>query len=161
VYSRIDTQDVLLERQKTERLIEIGPSDTLTVMAKRTLKSQYASKDEALSIRRQLLSGDADLAEIYYEVAPQAEVVPSGSTEDNASPPPYSSSVPDSPSEAPTVAPTYSSSVSQKKPDTPITALEIILGIVAQKLKKTTEEISVSSTIKSLVSGMSPFLQSL
>ena len=70
---RIDTQDVLLEQQKTGRLIEVGLSNNLTIMAKRTVTSQYEAKDATLSIKRQLLSGDGDLAEIYYEVAPQAE----------------------------------------------------------------------------------------
>lgn len=149
---RIDTQDVLLEQQKTERLIEIGPSDTLTVMAKRTLKSQYAAKDAALSTKRQLLSGDADLAEIYYEVTPPAEVV-TPSTE-SVPPPPYTAKKPERSSESPKTAPARSNPSSQNKPDAPVSALEIIVAIVAQKLKKTTDEIFVASTIKSLVSGM-------
>lgn len=148
----IDTQDVLLEQQKTERLIEIGPSDTLTVMAKRTIKSQYAAKDAALSIKRQLLSGDTDLAEIYYEVAPQAEVTPSI---ESSPPPPYAAAEPERPSETPKAAPASSIPRSQKKSDAPVSTLEIIVAIIAQKLKKTTEEISTSSTIKSLVSGRS------
>ena len=48
---RIDSQDVLLEQQKTERLIEVGSSDTLPIMAKRTVKSQYEAKDATLSIK--------------------------------------------------------------------------------------------------------------
>jgi fatty acid synthase subunit alpha len=148
---RIDTQDVLLEQQKTERLIEIGPSATLTVMAKRTLKSQYAAKDAALSTKRQLLSGDADLAEIYYEVAPLSEVAPSS---ESVPPPPYTAAEPERPLETPQAAPTRSNPISQKKPDASVSALEIIVAIVAQKLKKTTDEISAASTIKSLVAGM-------
>jgi len=150
---RIDTQDVLLEQQKTERLIEIGPSDTLTVMAKRTIKSQYEGKDTILSTRRQLLSGDADLSEIYYEVAPQPEVIPSTSSQ-SAPPPPYTPTPSERTEVARQVAAPISGSTS-KKTDLPITAVEIIVSIVAQKLKKSSQEISTSSTIKSLVSGMS------
>ena len=153
--SRIDTQDVLLDQNKTERLVEIGPSDTLTVMAKRTIKSKYEAQDATLSRQRQLLSGDGDLAEIYYEVDPQASVpepVSESSNLLNAPPPPYTeSSEAVKPSPAPTR--TSASSISSKKPDTPVSALDIIIGIVAQKLKKSSHEIAVSSTIKSLVSG--------
>lgn len=144
---------MLLEQQKTERLVEIGPSDTLTVMAKRTIKSQYAAKDAALSTTRQLLSGDSDLAEIYYEVDPQPEAAPI-SKESSAPPPPYTPA-PEHPSEAARPSPAATSS--QKKPDVPVSALEILVGIVAQKLKKSIDEISTSSTIKSLVSGMSSY----
>lgn len=144
---------MLLEQQKTERLIEIGPSDTLTVMAKRTIKSQYEAKDTALSTKRQLLSGDADLSEIYYEVAPLLEAIPSTSSQ-SAPPPPYTPAESERMEIARPVAAPISSS-SSKKEDLTITALEIIVGIVAQKLKKSSEDISTSSTIKSLVSGMS------
>ncbi|KAG9242263.1 putative 3-oxoacyl-synthase [Calycina marina] len=147
----IDTQDVLLEQQKTERLIEIGPSDTLTVMAKRTIKSQHQVKDSTLSIKRQLLSADADLAEIYYEVAPQTGAIPKV---ENRSPP-LPPHTPAEENQTAKSAPIALASNSSKKPDLQVTALEIIIGIVAQKLKKTSSNISASSTIKSLVSGRS------
>jgi fatty acid synthase subunit alpha, fungi type len=131
-------------------LIEIGPSDTLTVMAKRTIKSQYAAKDATLSTKRQILSADSDLAEIYYEVDPEP---PSGKDED-IPPPAYTASAPEQPRSPP--KPSRTNGASQKKPDAPVSTLEIILTVMAQKLKKTSDEISVSSTIKSLVSGM-PF----
>ncbi|KAH8585661.1 putative 3-oxoacyl-synthase [Bisporella sp. PMI_857] len=150
----IDTQEVLLEQQQTERLIEIGPSDTLTVMAKRTIKSQYQERDSTLSIKRQLLSGDSDLAEIYYEVDSQPEIVAPKEKAHIAPPPPYTPAAPES-SQAAEPYPAPAASSSQKKPDIPITALEIIVGIVAQKLKKSTTELSTSSTIKSLVNGRS------
>ena len=151
--SRIDTQDVLLDQQKTERLVEIGPSDTLTVMAKRTIKSKYEAQDATLTRRRQLLSGDADLAEIYYEVDPQPAAAEQSS---NDCPPPYSSEPTSSEAtdQSPAPARTKSALSSKKKPDAPVTALEILVGIVAQKLKKPSSDIAVASTIKSLASGM-------
>jgi fatty acid synthase subunit alpha len=156
---RIDTQDVLLDQQMTERLVEIGPSDTLTVMAKRTIKSKYEAQDATLSRRRQLLSGDADLAEIYYEVDPQpASPEPSSGSSNvtNDSPPPYSSEPSSSEAAKPSPAParTKAARSSKKKPDVPVTALEIVVAIVAQKLKKSSNDIAVTSTIKSLASGM-------
>lgn len=146
-WCRIDTQDVLLQQQKTERLVEIGPSDTLTVMAKRTIKSQFEAKDAALSTKRQLLSGDSDLKEIYYDVDPEPLATPRES--DDNTPPPYTLGA-THPAEI--VRPVAATS-SQKKPDVSVSALEILLGIIAQKLKKPSAEISTSSTIKSLVSG--------
>jgi len=139
--------------------VEIGPSDTLKVMAKRTIKSQYEAKDAALSTKRQLLSGEGDLAEIYYEVAPQPEAISSSKKESIVAPPPYTPA-PERASEPARPPPAATAGSSSKKPDVPVSALEIIVGIVAQKLKKATDEISTSSTIKSLVSGMSSTIPS-
>ena len=144
---------MLLGQQKTERLIEIGPSDTLTLMAKRTIKSKYEVEDATLSRRRQLLSGDTDIAEIYYEVDPQSSG--SGNTS-NDPPPPYSPEpiVSEAAKQSPVPARTKAARSSKRKPDAPIAAQEILVGIVAQKLKKTSSDIAVTSTIKSLASGM-------
>ena len=151
--ARIDTQDVLLGEQNTERIIEIGPSDTLTVMAKRTISTHYQERDSALSIKRQLLSGESNTAEIYYELEPK----PVGrSRDDETAPFPYTPAAPE-PSQLVRASPVTTALTSHKKPDVPVTALEIIVGIIAQKLKKTTADISTSCSIKSLVSGM-PFL---
>jgi len=118
-------------------------------MAKRTVKSQYQAKDATLSIKRQLVSGDGDVSEIYYEVAPQAEANPSTSSQDVPSPP-YTAAAPEKTDIArPIGAPVFMSGNSSKKEDLPITALEIIIGIIAQKLTKSSEEILVCSTIKS------------
>ncbi|KAM5377854.1 hypothetical protein AU210_002892 [Fusarium oxysporum f. sp. radicis-cucumerinum] len=45
----IETQDVFLGERTAERVVEIGPADTLGVMAKRTLKSKYEAYDAANS----------------------------------------------------------------------------------------------------------------
>ncbi|KAI9870066.1 MAG: 3-oxoacyl-[acyl-carrier-protein] synthase, partial [Watsoniomyces obsoletus] len=45
----IETQDVILETNRTERIVEIGPADTLGGMAKRTLASKYEAYDAATS----------------------------------------------------------------------------------------------------------------
>ena len=37
----IETQDVILGEKATERIVEVGPADTLGVMAKRTLAAKY------------------------------------------------------------------------------------------------------------------------
>uniref|UniRef100_L2FF05 Fatty acid synthase subunit alpha n=1 Tax=Colletotrichum fructicola (strain Nara gc5) TaxID=1213859 RepID=L2FF05_COLFN len=43
----IETQDVFLAEKTAERVVEIGPADTLGVMAKRTLASKYEAYDAA------------------------------------------------------------------------------------------------------------------
>lgn len=130
-------------------------------MAKRTIKSKYAARDAMLSRQRQLLSGDADLAEIYYEVDPQSlpsESAIGNSNEADGPPPPYTPGIQETLKATPPPAPgrENASPRPSKKPDAPVTALEIVIGIVAQKLKKKSDEIAVISTIKSLVSGRFP-----
>lgn len=127
-------------------------------MAKRTVKSKYEAQDATLSRRRHLLSGDTDLADIYYEVDPQpALAVPSPRSDIvvNDSPPPYSSepSSLESLNSAPAPLRTNAARSSKKKLDSPVTALEILVGVVAQKLKRTSSDIAVTSTIKYLAGG--------
>jgi fatty acid synthase subunit alpha len=128
-------------------------------MAKRTIKSKYEAQDETLSRRRQLLSGDSDLAEIYYEVDPQPATTEQSSGSGNGtidSPPPYTSEPSSAEAAKTSPEPVRTKAVrsSKKKPDARITAQEILVGIVAQKLKKASNDIAVTSTIKSLASGM-------
>ena len=135
-----------------ERLIEIGPSPTLAGMAQRTLKAKYEGYDQALGLQRQVLAYSKDGKEIYYSVEPPAPV-------EEAAPAATSTSAPSAP--APTAAPVAvapapapSGPVAQV-PDEPVKALEIVHTVVAQKLKKTVDEVSPSKTIKDLVGGKS------
>ena len=66
----IETQDVILAEKTTERIVEIGPADTLGVMAKRTIASKYEAYDAAKSVQRQILCYNKDAKEIYYDVDP-------------------------------------------------------------------------------------------
>src|SRR5580700_10268940 len=66
----IETQDVILAEKTTERIVEIGPADTLGVMARRTLASKYEAYDAAKSVQRQILCYNKDAKEIYYDVDP-------------------------------------------------------------------------------------------
>ena len=69
----IETQDVFLAEKTAERVVEIGPADTLGVMAKRTLASKYEAYDAAKSVQRQILCYNKDAKEIYYDVDPVEE----------------------------------------------------------------------------------------
>lgn len=55
ISNRIETQDVILADKVAERIVEIGPSDTLGGMARRTLAAKYEAYDSALSLQRQIL----------------------------------------------------------------------------------------------------------
>ncbi|KAJ5241884.1 Fatty acid synthase subunit alpha [Penicillium citrinum] len=82
----IETQDVILAEQRTERIVEIGPADTLGGMARRTLASN---------------AGPAAAVE-----------------------------------------------------DAPVTAVDVLRSLVAQKLKKSLADVPLTKAIKDLVGGI-------
>lgn len=132
-----------------ERLIEIGPSPTLAGMAQRTLKTKYEGYDQALGMQRQVLAYSKEGKEIYYNVDPPIvdEVAPVESVPAPAAATPAPAAAP-----APVAAP--SGPVAQIA-DEPVKALDIVHTVVAQKLKKTLEEVSPGKAIKDLVGGKS------
>jgi fatty acid synthase subunit alpha, fungi type len=141
----IETQDVVLGEKSTERIVEIGPADTLAGMAKRTLASKYDAHDAALSLQRQILCYNKDAKDIYYDVDP---------VEDE--PEPASSSRPAASSSAPTPAapiPAPSAGPAAAVADAPVAAADIIRALVAQKLKKPFADIPPTKAIKDLVGG--------
>ncbi|CAK7270058.1 beta subunit of fatty acid synthetase [Sporothrix epigloea] len=149
----IETQDVFLAEKTAERIVEIGPADTLGVMAKRTLASKYEAYDAAKSVQRQILCYNKDAKEIYYDVDP---------VEDEPEPTPAAGS--GAPSTASPVAaaaaplaaaPAPSSGPAAQVPDAPVQALEIVRALIAQKLKKPYLEVPLSKAIKDLVGGKS------
>ncbi|PHH71585.1 hypothetical protein CDD82_6433 [Ophiocordyceps australis] len=150
----IETQDVFLADRTAERIVEIGPADTLGVMAKRTLASKYEAYDAAKSVQRQILCYNKDAKEIYYDVDP---------VEDEPEPAPGASAAStDAPGAAPAAtAPTAaappppSSGPAAQVPDQPVQALDILRALVAQKLKKPLLDIPLSKAIKDLVGGKS------
>ncbi len=147
----IETQDVILDEKVTERIVEVGPADTLGGMAKRTLASKYEAYDAAKSVQRQILCYNKDAKEIYYDVDPvvEQEAAPAG----GAAPIPSSSSVP-TPSSAPTTAqPPPGAGPAAAVPDAPVQAVDIVRSLIAQKLKKSLADIPLSKAIKDLVGG--------
>ena len=156
----IETQDVILGEKVTERIVEIGPADTLGGMAKRTLASKYEAYDAAKSVQRQILCYNKDAKEIYYDVDPVAEEeanpaggeapAPSLSSAPAQSSAPATASAPLPPSSGPAAA----------VDDTPVQAVDIVRCLIAQKLKKSLAEIPLSKAIKDLVGGMQSILRS-
>ncbi|QKX60141.1 uncharacterized protein TRUGW13939_07284 [Talaromyces rugulosus] len=147
----IETQDVILAEKRTERIVEIGPADTLGGMARRTLASKYEAYDAATSVQRQILCYNKDADEIYYDVEPiEEEPEPTQTAESSTSAP---SGTPAA--AAPVAAAPASAGPAAMVEDAPVTALDIVRTLVAQKLKKTLTEIPISKAIKDLVGGKS------
>lgn len=150
----IETQDVFLAEKTAERIVEVGPADTLGVMAKRTLASKYEAYDAAKSVQRQILCYNKDAKEIYYDVDPVEE-----------EPEPAAASSSDAPSQpaagapaaaAPVAAaPAPGSGPAAQVPDQPVQAVDIVHTIVAHKLKKSLSDVPLSKAIKDLVGGQS------
>ncbi|EOD49992.1 putative fatty acid synthase subunit protein [Neofusicoccum parvum UCRNP2] len=149
----IDTQDVLLGQQKKERVVEIGPSNTLTVMAKRTVASQLRDHDDAQWIRRDLLACEDDTEDVYFQRDPPAPGASTAAVDEAAAERPQSQTVVDEPAVVP--APAASRGPASKKADEPVTAKAILRAMIAQKLKKRPEEIQDQDSIKALAGGRS------
>ncbi|KAI9929791.1 hypothetical protein ASPWEDRAFT_109503 [Aspergillus wentii DTO 134E9] len=149
----IETQDVVLAEKRTERIVEIGPADTLGGMARRTLASKYEAYDAATSVQRQILCYNKDAKEIYYDVDPVEEepetAQPAASTPAAAAPAAASATpaaaAPPPPSAGPAAA----------VEDAPVTAVDVLRTLVAQKLKKGLADVPLSKAIKDLVGGKS------
>lgn len=146
----IETQDVILAEKTTERIVEIGPADTLGVMAKRTLASKYEAYDAAKSVQRQILCYNKDAKEIYYDVDPvEDEPAPAATSGESASAAPTSASF----APVAAAAPPPGAGPAVQVPDAPVGAVDIVRALVAQKLKKPLLEIPLSKAIKDLVGG--------
>ncbi|KAF8473167.1 hypothetical protein BDZ91DRAFT_714103 [Kalaharituber pfeilii] len=148
----IETQDIILQEKAAERLVEIGPSDTLGGMARRTLAAKYESYDAALSLQRQVLCYNKDVKEIYYDVEPQPEGTEAPApTASNEAP----SAIANSPAVVAPVAPAASAGPAAQVPDEPVKAIDIVRAIVAQKLKRQLTDVPLTMAIKDLVNGKS------
>lgn len=152
----IETQDVFLAERTAERIVEIGPADTLGVMAKRTLASKYEAYDAAKSVQRQILCYNKDAKEIYYDVdvieeEPEPAAASSSSGADaGAASAPAAAAAAAAPAAA---APAPGSGPAAQIPDQPVQALDIVRALIAQKLKKPLLEVPLSKAIKDLVGG--------
>lgn len=143
----IETQDVFLADNVAERIVEIGPADTLGVMAKRTLASKYEAFDAAKSVQRQILCYNKDAKEIYYEVDPideEPEPTPAAASSSGSAP---AAAAPVAAAPAPGAGP------AAQVPDVQVSAMDVTRALIAQKLKKPFLEIPLSKAIKDLVGG--------
>lgn len=147
----IETQDVFLAERTAERVVEVGPADTLGVMAKRTLASKYEAYDAAKSVQRQILCYNKDAKEIYYDVDPvEDEPEPAAPAAGASEGAPAAAAAPAAVSAAP---PPPSAGPAAQVPDQPVQAVDIVRALIAQKLKKPLLDVPLSKAIKDLVGG--------
>lgn len=150
----IETQDLLFQHYKFERFIEIGPSPTLTGMATRTFKAKYETQDDSVCHTRQVLCHAKNTKEVYYQFEDEPEVPAEGDTESESA---ASSTAPAAPTVAAPVAapvaPPAGGAASIE--DAPLKATDVLVTIIAQKLKKKVNEVPLSKSIKDLVGGKS------
>ncbi|EIW84299.1 fatty acid synthase [Coniophora puteana RWD-64-598 SS2] len=147
----IETQDLLFTNFNFERLIELGPSPTLTGMASRTLKAKYEAQDDANSRKRSILCHAKNVREVYYQFEDEVTEAPAA---ESAGPAPAAAAAPAGPAPvaAPVAAPAAAAAAID---DVPINASDILAFVIAQKLKKKVEEVPQSKSIKDLVGGKS------
>ncbi|KAG8968299.1 3-oxoacyl-[acyl-carrier-protein] synthase [Tulasnella sp. 419] len=148
----IETQDLFFTKYNFERLIEIGPSPTLTGMATRTLKAKYETQDGSVSRVRSVYCSAKNQKEIYYQFEDEPEAAAPAPSEAPASSPAPVAAAP-VPVAAPVAAPSGGSAAAIA--DEPLRAVDTLRIIIAQKLKKKVEEVPLSKTIKDLVGGKS------
>ncbi|ANB11937.1 trifunctional fatty acid synthase subunit FAS2 [Sugiyamaella lignohabitans] len=120
-------------------------------MATRTLKSKYESYDAALSLQRQVLCYSKDTKEIYYTPDP---VEPAESESTPASGDAPAAAAPAAVAAAP-VAAAAAAGPAASVEDTPVKAVEVLHALVAQKIKKTLDQVPLSKAVKDLVGGKS------
>ncbi|KAF5864592.1 hypothetical protein ETB97_007150 [Aspergillus alliaceus] len=158
----VATQDGLLKEQNVERFIEIGPADILTGMLRKTVGQQYKSQDAARHMSRKLLSYAQNAEEIQYTLGSSSTT----STREAVKPPLLRSKEPAAPRtavETTPAAPALSRASTTVPPaakfakiaDAPVAAKDIVIAIIAQKLRKSHAEVALDKTIKALVSGRS------
>ena len=148
----IKTQDLLFASFNFERLVEIGPSPTLTGMAVRTLKAKYEGSDNSRSIKREILCHSKNTKEIYYLYEDEPEADAPAAADDTPAPVAAASSA--AVVAAPVAVAAPSGPVSSVE-EVSIKATDVLHVIVAQKLKKKLDEIPLSKSIKDLVGGKS------
>ncbi|EEP79613.1 fatty acid synthase alpha subunit [Uncinocarpus reesii 1704] len=155
----IETQDAILSCGDCERIIEIGPSNILKSMFKRTIDSKYRTQDYALRVPRQLLSSETDTKKIYYEdeipTSPKTKPVtaPSrDSTSLRASPLPKPL---DQNPNLPQIPASAKHHINEEIVDQNVKATDLIVAIVSRALKKSSLDIDATKSVKDLAGGRS------
>ncbi|SCU83339.1 LAMI_0C02850g1_1 [Lachancea mirantina] len=157
----IETQDVFLKDLNTERVVEIGPSPTLAGMAQRTIKNKYESYDAALSLQRQVLCYSKDAREIYYtpdpaELAAKEEAAAETAAAAPAAAAPVTGAAPvATPAAAAPAAAAAPTGPVAEIADEPVKASLLLHVLVANKLKKSLDQVPMGKTVKDLVGGKS------
>lgn len=158
---RIKTQDAILGEFATERLVEIGPAETLTNMASKTVNQDYSFQDVALGVQRELLSYNRDAPAIYYDTPGEETASVALDAAVNISP--ITPAPTTSPTASPNIVtnPTIDIAVTAPAPsivsvpDKAVSPHDIITTLVALALVKQPGDIAQDQTLKALCGGRS------
>jgi fatty acid synthase subunit beta len=146
----IDTQDNLFMKFNFEHFIEVGPCPTLTGMVTRTLRAKYDPGDDSINHARSILCHAKNAKKIYYRCEDEVEAPPVTESASEVTVAAAVSPVPAAITAAPSPA-TAATSIE----DVPIKAVDVLLVVIAQKLKKKVDEVLLSKSIQELVGGKS------
>ncbi|KAJ6023758.1 Acyl transferase/acyl hydrolase/lysophospholipase [Penicillium herquei] len=161
----IATQELFLKDYNVARFIEVGPADVLTGMLKKTVARHFNSQDAARHMKRRFLSYAQNAQEIKYllETTPtgaggkkSAQASTGASATKAIAAAQAAVSVQTASSEI-QVAAAASAQVANVAPipDTPVEAKEILVAIIASKLRKNYGELGTDQSVKALASGRS------
>ncbi|KAM5350426.1 hypothetical protein ACJ41O_006931 [Fusarium nematophilum] len=158
----VETQDEILGQVNAERIIEVGPSNILTNMMKRTVDGQFAARDQARNIDRRILGPQKDLSEIYYQseaieeaAVPESKGSSNVQMQSHEAPAPAPDASPNAGAPQPLPEARGTGGPVEEIPDTDVPVSAIVLSILAPKLKKDTKAIPMTGTISNLVGGRS------
>ncbi|KAH7330271.1 fatty acid synthase subunit alpha reductase [Rhexocercosporidium sp. MPI-PUGE-AT-0058] len=154
----IDTQTSILGPGRTQRIVEMGPANTLANMAKRTIALKYASIDTASGVSRELLTFQSDLDTISYkqhvDVNNVAESPVKNVAKIGEAGPPPSQNI-DTAVIIPSTSTTPPVCLSAETEDSPPTPSEIVAAIVSSGLKRPWNNSNMNQSIKVLCAGRS------
>lgn len=143
--------------------MEIGPADTLAAMMKKTLDSQYRVSDAAASTKRTVLSYARDASKIQYDEdskpAPRKKKDPEPAKQVPEPAKPKDTVTVQVVAPQPLIV-VQESAPTLDLPDVPVLAEDIVLAIMAPKLKKPFADIDKTKSIKQLTGGESHSLWS-
>ena len=160
----IRTQDTMFGTLEAKRLIELGPTPTLSGMATRTLATEAYGKGNDVEVLSWASSNDedaiyeralndfksaGDIIDEREEAALKAEAAAATAAAAEATP---TESETPAPTPRPTPAPTPAGSAPA---DAPVTAEHALRVILALKFKKSLTDITGDSTLKALSAGKS------
>ncbi|KAJ2481042.1 fatty acid synthase alpha subunit Lsd1 [Coemansia sp. RSA 2131] len=154
----IETQDRLFGEFAIEQIIEIGPSATLCRMAEGSL--MIAGLEKQVAVKH--IFRDQD--DIYYTNAilaaeeNAAKALLAAESIEKQGPEPVQKEAPESVEKQPPVVtetPPANQEQETASPDVPLTAVDVVRVVIAQKTKRTLDEIPADKTVKDLTGGKS------
>jgi len=164
IHKRIETQKQLLTSEKdVKRIIEIGPAKILAPMVKKSAVRLVGQKDAAQSVEREFLSiaNPDDAQKIYYDYEQQSSPPPKATPSTPAQAPSVKAVAAPAPAPA-TPPPVVAAAAAVPQPsmapssvDKAFTPTDIVIALVAQKLRRAFDQIPVSDSIQTLSAGRS------